>query len=161
LAVGNGTLTVGTTSGLTVTGNGSGSVTLTGTTAALNAALASLVYQGSHDFSGADTLSLTLSAGGISSKTRVALHVVSIAQQDANLKAQVTALLNAGVLSTRQANTLLADLSLQGNNGDVGKIGSFINDVNGYLHSHVLTPAQANALLRPANILLLGLQVEY
>jgi hypothetical protein len=45
LAVGNSALTVGTTSGLTVTSNGSGSVTLTGTTAAL----ASLVYRGSHD----------------------------------------------------------------------------------------------------------------
>jgi hypothetical protein len=33
--------------------------------------------------------------------------------------------------------------------------------VNGYRNSHVLTQAQANALLGPANILLLGLQVQY
>src|SRR5262249_39271129 len=124
-------------------------------------ALASLVYQGSHDFSGAATFSLTLSAGGISPKSREALNPVSIAQQDANLNAQLTALLNAVVLRTRHANPVLAGLIPQANNGHVGKIGGFTNDVNGYLHSHVLTPAQATAVLRPANILLLGLQVEY
>jgi hypothetical protein len=37
LAVGHGTLTLGSTSDRTVTGNGSGSVTLTGSTADLNA----------------------------------------------------------------------------------------------------------------------------
>jgi hypothetical protein len=69
--------------------------------------------------------------------------------------------LAAGILTAKQANILLADLSLQGNNGDVGKIGSFLNDVSGYLKSGVLTRAQADALLGPANILLLGLTVEY
>jgi hypothetical protein len=161
LGVSHGTLTLGTTSGLTGTGNGTGSVTLIGTTANLNAALASLVYDGSLNYYGSDTLKVTLTNNGISFNASVAINVVSIAQQDANLKAQVNALQNAGVLTTKQATILLADLSLQGNSGDVGKIGSFINDVQGYLNSRVLTQAQANALFGPANILLLGLRVEY
>jgi hypothetical protein len=73
----------------------------------------------------------------------------------------VQALLTAHVLTASQASILLANLSLQGKNGDVGKVNSFINKVNGYVNSHVLSKAQANALLGPANILLLGLQVEF
>jgi hypothetical protein len=161
LGVGHGKLTMGTTSGLTVTGNGTGSVTLIGTTANLNAALASLVYRGSLNYFGSDNLSVTLTNNGISFNAGVAINVVSIAQEDAALVAQVKALQKAGVLTASQANILSADLSLQGNNGDVGKIGSFINDVNGYVNSHVLTKAQASVLLGRANILLLGLEVEY
>jgi hypothetical protein len=85
---------------------------------------------------------------------------VSIAQQDAALQAQVTALQTAVVLTATEANILLADLSLQGNHGDVGKIGSFINEVNDYRGDGTLTQAQANALLGPANILRQGLTVE-
>jgi hypothetical protein len=79
LAVGHGTLTLGSTSGLTVTSNGSGAVTLTGSTANLNAALATLLYRGGLNYSGADTLSLTAS-GGSSAQASVAITVVSVAQ---------------------------------------------------------------------------------
>jgi hypothetical protein len=161
LGVGHGTLTLGTTSGLMVTGNGSGSVSLTGSTPNLNAALATLVYRGSLGFSGADALGLTVSVGGISANASAAIAVESFAQEATNLQAQVKVLQTSKVLTAQQAGILLADLSLQSNNGDVGKIGSFINDANGYRKSHVLTQAQANALLGPANILLLGLEVEY
>ena len=161
LGVSHGTLTLRTTSGLTVKGNGTGSVTAVGTTANLNAALASLGYRGSLNYSGSDTLGVTLTDSGITFNASVAITVVSIAQEDAALVAQVNALQEAGVLTATQANTLLADLALRGNHGDVGKIGSCINDVNGYVNSQVLTKAQANALLGSANILLLGLEVEY
>src|SRR5262249_47475413 len=57
LGVSHGTLAVGATSGLTVTGNGTGSLTLVGSTANLNAALASLAYCGGLDYFGGDTLS--------------------------------------------------------------------------------------------------------
>ena len=59
LAVGEGDLTLGTTDGLTFDAgiNGSGSMTITGTEADLNAALATLIYQGDQDFNGADALS--------------------------------------------------------------------------------------------------------
>jgi hypothetical protein len=91
----------------------------------------------------------------------VAITVMSIAQQDAHLEAQVQALQTADVLTAKELSILMADLSLQGNSGDVGKIGSFINDVNGFVNSKVLTHAQANALLGPANILQQGLKVEF
>jgi hypothetical protein len=161
LGVSHGKLILGTTSGLTVTGNGTGSLKLVGTTANLNAALASLVYRGNLNYFGNDTLSVTLTNNGISFNASVAINVMSITQQDANLKTQVQALQTAHVLTASQAGILLADLSLQGNSGDVGKISSFINDVNGYVNSHVLSKAQASALLGPANILLLGLEVEF
>src|SRR5262249_5090333 len=82
LNVSHGTLTLGTTTDLTVTGNGSNSVTLIGTTADLNAALATLVYRGDLNYSGGDTLSLAASDGfGSGLSTSVAITVVSAAQQ--------------------------------------------------------------------------------
>ncbi|NEQ48136.1 MAG: tandem-95 repeat protein [Leptolyngbya sp. SIOISBB] len=59
LSVGKGDLTLGITDGLTFdTGsNGSGAMTITGTEADLNAALASLTYQGNLNVNGADALS--------------------------------------------------------------------------------------------------------
>ncbi|MGK0547937.1 cadherin-like domain-containing protein, partial [Halomonas cupida] len=56
LGVGNGTLTFGDNVPGTVTGNGSGSVTIDGTTAEINTALGSLNYQGNQDFNGVDNL---------------------------------------------------------------------------------------------------------
>jgi sulfur carrier protein ThiS len=161
LGVSHGKLTVGTTSGLTITGNGTGALKLVGTTANLNAALASLVYRGNLNYFGSDTLSVGLSNNGISFSAGVAINVVSIAQQDASLVAQVKALQQASVLTAKQANVLLGDLALQGNRGDVGKMRSFINEVKSYVSSHTLSKAQANALLGPANILLQGLEVEF
>jgi hypothetical protein len=73
----------------------------------------------------------------------------------------VQALETADVLTAKESGILLADLSLQGNSGDVGKIGSFINDVNGFVNSKVLTRAQAKDLLGPARILRQGLKVEF
>jgi hypothetical protein len=158
LNVNHGTLTLGTTTGLTiVNGNGTGAVTLTGTTANLNAALASLVYQGGHNYSGDDTLSLTAADSGLSAApASVALTVVSIAEQAANLQAQVSALQTAGVLNHGQANSLIVKLNLKGNNGDVGKVQAFLNEVADFLHAGILTQAEADALLGPGNILQLS-----
>ncbi len=64
LTVGDGTLTLGDTSGLTFTtgtGAGDASMTFSGSVADLNAALATLVYQGQLDFHGTDTLSVHVS----------------------------------------------------------------------------------------------------
>jgi hypothetical protein len=158
LAVSHGTLTLGTTTGLTtVTGNGSGLVTLTGTTANLNAALATLVYRGSHNYSGSDTLSLTATDSGVNATPGgVALTVESIGQEAANLQAQVTALQTAGVLNQGQANSLIGKLNLQGNNGDIGKVQAFLDEVAADLSAGILTQAQADALSYWGNILLLG-----
>jgi hypothetical protein len=136
-------------------------VSLTGATANLNAALASLLYRGSLNFSGADTLSLTASVGTIRAQASVAITVVSIAQQATNLQALVTTLQRAGMLNPGQANSLLVKLNLKGNRGDIGRVQAFLNEVRADLQAHLLTQAQADALLGPGNILLLALTVEF
>lgn len=83
LVVGHGTLNVGATSGVTVTGNGSGSVLLSGPLAAINALLASgVTYQGNPDFHGDDSLQMVTndkgnsgSGGALSDTDVVAIDV--------------------------------------------------------------------------------------
>jgi Cadherin domain len=158
LAVGHGTLTLGTTAGLTITANGTGSVSLSGSIADLNAALAGLIYRGALNYSGADTLSITASDGSLSSSDSVAIAVKSAAQQAADLQAQVNALLNAGVLNKGQANSLNVKLDLKGNDGDIGKVQSFLNEVAADLNAGILTQAQADALTAADNILLISVR---
>ena len=61
LNVSSGTLNV--TAGAGVTGNGTASVTITGTAAQINAALAGLAYTGNLNFNGGDTLTVATSDG--------------------------------------------------------------------------------------------------
>ena len=61
LNVSSGTLNV--TAGAGVTGNGTASVTIAGTAAQINAALAGLAYTGNLNFNGADTLTVATSDG--------------------------------------------------------------------------------------------------
>ena len=56
LTIGNGTATLATTAGLSVSGDGTSSITATGTVAELNAALDGLVYTPATDFSGTGTI---------------------------------------------------------------------------------------------------------
>jgi hypothetical protein len=162
LQVGHGTLALGTTTGLaTVAGNGTGSVTLIGSTANLNAALATLVYHGSLNYGGDDALSLTATDGGLSATpTSVAINVVSVGQQAANLQAQVSALGTAEVLNSGQANSLIGKLNLQGNGGDVGKVQAFLNQVASFVQDGSLTQGQADSLQYWGNILLLGVSQQ-
>ena len=61
LSVANGKLTLGSTTGITgLTGNGTGSVTFTGTVSQVNAAVAGLTYLGNPNFNGSDTLSISV-----------------------------------------------------------------------------------------------------
>lgn len=66
LSVSNGTLTLGSTSGLNVTGGGNGtsSMTVTGTLAALNADINGLTYTPSSGFSGTDSLQISMTDSG-------------------------------------------------------------------------------------------------
>ena len=63
LSVASGTLTLGSLAGLSVAGgaNGSSTVTVQGTLAAINAGLQGLTYQGNLNFNGGDSLSITTS----------------------------------------------------------------------------------------------------
>jgi hypothetical protein len=157
--VSHGTLTLGTTAGLTVSGNGTALVTLTGSLANLNAALASLSYRGALNYSGPDTLNITADDGCLSTNASVAITVLSPAQQAQVLAAQVIALRDAGVLTGGQANALLAKLNLQGNPGDVGRIRAFLIQVAAFVRAGILTPAQAIPLLQGGATLLASLLV--
>jgi Ca2+-binding RTX toxin-like protein len=64
LAVQHGTLNLHTEDGLTVSGDGTGNVTLTGDLTHLNAALSGLTYQATSGYSGSDTLSITTNDNG-------------------------------------------------------------------------------------------------
>ena len=162
LAVTSGTLSLGTTTGLTITagGNGTRTVTFRGTLSAVNTALAGLTYLGNVNFSGTDALSVSvndLANGGPGARVAsasVAITVRSAAQQAADLSQRVTNLENQGVLTKSQADGLRAKLNLKGNNGDAGKVGAFINSVQDLRRSGVLTQAQADDLLYWANLLL-------
>ena len=61
VSVTHGTLTVTPASGATVMNNGTGSVTVSGTTDAIDATLTSLVYLGNHDYNGPDALTIVTS----------------------------------------------------------------------------------------------------
>src|SRR5262249_27134668 len=81
LRASHGTLSVGAVAGLTVAGNGTSWLSLSGGQAALNAALAGLVYQPLHNYSGPDLLALTAGDGLEVSSGSVALRVKSLAEQ--------------------------------------------------------------------------------
>ena len=75
----SGTLNVVAAGSATLTGNGSGSVTISGTQADINATLASLVYQGNANFNGADTLTVTATDGNAAaSSATIAIGVGAV-----------------------------------------------------------------------------------
>jgi hypothetical protein len=154
LSVSHGNLTLGTTAGLTVSGNGSGVVTLSGSITDLNASLASLVYRGSLNYFGPDAVGVTASDGILAANGSVAITVKSGAQQASDLQAQVNALRDAGVLNKGRANALLVKLNLKGNAGDIDKVRSFLDQVGEFLVAGILTQAQADALTAAGQVLL-------
>ncbi|MGR4869610.1 tandem-95 repeat protein, partial [Variovorax sp. LARHSF232] len=115
LTVGNGTLTVNLVGGATISGgaNGTGTLTLSGTQAQINAALASLVYQGNANFNGADTLTvLSRDSAGVplSDTDTVAITVNPV--NDAPAAVDDTA-------STNEDTPLSSTVNLQANDSDL------------------------------------------
>jgi hypothetical protein len=156
LAVDHGTLTIGTTKGLIVAGNGQQSVSLTGRIDRVNVALATLHYRGVLNYSGPDQLNITASAGDLSAMVDVAIMVESATEQAAALQSEVAALQVAGVLTRGQAKFLIGELNLQGTGGDVTRVEAFLTEVNALLEAGTLTKAQAIGLLDAGNTLLLS-----
>ncbi len=81
LTVTNGTLSVSLAGGATISSgaNGSATLTLSGTQAQINAALASISYQGNADFNGSDTLTvLSTDGNGVTDSDAVAITVSSV-----------------------------------------------------------------------------------
>jgi len=154
LRVGHGKLTLANTDGVTISGNGKAVVKLSGSIADLNAALVGLVYRGALNFGGIDSLQVTVSDGSLTTSGRVSITVKSSFRQAADLRAQVTALRTAGVLTAQQAYSLNVNLFLSGTSFDIGKVKTFLNRVQAFLQSSILTQAQADSLLGPGNTLL-------
>jgi hypothetical protein len=102
------------------------------------------------------TLTIEVSDGSLSATRHVDIAVTSWEQQTDALSAQVKALFEAGVLNDGQRNAL--QLNLKDNNGDAGKVNAFLNKVQAYLQSGILTQAQADLLLGPGNILYLSVK---
>ena len=121
LSVTNGALNVSLAGGATISAgaNGSSTLTLSGTQAQINAALASLAYQGNADFNGADTLTvLSTDANGATDSDAVAITVSSV---------------NDGPVNTVPgAQTVNEDTSLS-------IAGISVNDVDGNLATTQLT----------------------
>jgi hypothetical protein len=105
----------------------------------------------------ASVIASTLNVSG----NAIVQTVVSVAQLDAALQAQVTALQSAGVLNKAEANSLFVDLNLQGNQGDIASVQAFLKEVQADVAAGILTQAEAAALLGLGNTLLLGLTVEF
>ncbi len=82
LTVSSGTLSV--TTGAGVTGNGTGSVTITGTATQINTALAGLTYTGNLNFNGPDTLTVTTGDGIVQDIDTVAITVNPLADPPVN-----------------------------------------------------------------------------
>ncbi len=79
LAVSNGILNVAAAGGAGVAGNGSGSVVITGTQAAINATVASLTHRGNLHYTGPDTLTVTATdAGGLTDVDTVAITITAV-----------------------------------------------------------------------------------
>ncbi len=78
LSVTNGVLNLGTVAGVTVTGDGTGTITISGSAAAINAALDGLVYNPTADYNGAAVLSVTSTDGATTSSGTVAITVTAV-----------------------------------------------------------------------------------
>ncbi|KTD39842.1 beta strand repeat-containing protein, partial [Legionella quateirensis] len=75
ISVAHGSLTALATAGVTITNNGTGSVTLTGSPAAITTALDGLSYQPVADYNGADSLTIVTSDGTLSDTDNIAITV--------------------------------------------------------------------------------------
>jgi hypothetical protein len=98
LAVGHGSLTLATEAGLSVTGDGTGAVSLTGTLSAINLALDGLSYLPSANYNGTDTLTVTADdhSGGANHIATSTTSIVVNPVNDAPTTFSETIITNAG-----------------------------------------------------------------
>jgi len=78
LTVAHGTLLVSAGSGATVAGDGTNTVTLSGSAAQINAALAALTYAPAADYNGSDSLAISTSDGAATTNASVAIAVTAV-----------------------------------------------------------------------------------
>jgi hypothetical protein len=167
LTAGHGTLTVysgaASVNGTVLSGNGTATVTLTGTQAQINATLGAasgLTYLGGHNYSGLDTLTMTTTdAGGLTDTDVVVITVLSAQQQADVLVAIIADLGDDGVLTGGQENALVKKLGfLSRPNGGAVALQAFVNQVYGLVHARILTQAEGVALIDGAATIVASLQ---
>ncbi|MBF0436883.1 MAG: putative Ig domain-containing protein, partial [Magnetococcales bacterium] len=108
VSVTHGTLTA-TLNGATLTNNGAGSITIAGTAAQVNAALAGLIYTPNADYNGSDTLTITSSdlantgmGGSLTTTNSIAITVNAVNDAPVNT-------LQAATVSLNEDGTLVFD----------------------------------------------------
>jgi hypothetical protein len=133
LAVTNGTINVGTGTDVTLTGNNSASVTLTGTVANINALLATtnaVTYAPTLHFNGTDTLTMTTNDGGLSDSDTVSININAVNDAPTGLGNLTLAAIDEGTVSPAGAaiNTLgglnFADVDSGASLGGVAVVGN-------------------------------------
>lgn len=129
LAVGNGTLNVTLSGSATITrgSNGTNILTLSGSQADLNATLTSLVYQGSLNYTGADTLTITsMDSNAVTDVDTVAITVTAVNDAPTDLA------LSANTVTENAANgTVVGTVSaVDPDSGDT-KAYTLINSAGG------------------------------
>jgi VCBS repeat-containing protein len=111
LNVGNGTITLSQTANLTVSGDGSATVTLSGSEADINAALEGMIYSPDSNYNGADTLDIVVDDGGIAVNESVGIQIASV--NDAPTLAPTNAtVLEGGTVTLTEAHFGLNDPDL-------------------------------------------------
>jgi subtilase family serine protease len=123
LSVTNGTLTLGSTSGLSFTSgaNGGASFTVTGTVTDLDNALNGLTYQPTALFVGSDSLSISItdSPDSLSASTSVGLTIIALAPPSIGAPATGSVTENGSlVFSTTNSNAISVTDSGAGSNAD-------------------------------------------
>jgi Ca2+-binding RTX toxin-like protein len=113
LSVGHGTLNVSSVAGLTITGNGTGTVQLSGDIFLINSALGGLSYTATSGYSGTDSLSVNTSDGSLSDLDSVGITVsgpAGVAPTDIvfTLAASTAALSGGGISSGTTLGSLSA-----------------------------------------------------
>ena len=166
LSVASGTLSVDPAflgSG-SISGNGSGTVVLTGALSEINAVLAQgVTYLGAPGFSGADTLVVFTSdlgnsgaGGALTARSEIAIHLREKQQQHpADL---LDDLVESGALSESTAEALANKLEYKNPTSAAGRIGAFMNQVNALVRSGRLSQEDAQALLDAAEALIQSLE---
>lgn len=153
LSVVHGTLTLGSTSGITITSgaNNSSSLTLQGSQTEISQALEGLTYQGNLHYNGSDTLTMTTNDLGSfgSGGARITTDILAITVNSVNDAPVATN--DTATTSDRQPitiNVLSNDSDVD--TGDVLSIQSFTNPTRGTLVKNLdntltYTPAQGSA----------------
>ncbi|MEI2751790.1 MAG: cadherin-like domain-containing protein [Nitrospira sp.] len=129
LAVGNGRLDVTLSGGATISagGNGTNTLTLSGSQAAINATLASLNYQGTLNFTGSDTLTMTSTdSNAATDMDTVAITVTAVNDAPTDL------VLSANTVAENAANGTVVG-TVTGTDPDTGdtKTYSFTDNAGG------------------------------